>query len=175
MIRIEEIIPDDILKVLVDHEGVQDELFARVLGVGDAYVYVQYLVDTSKVYKGAEVYELEQDENAVERESICEHYPQGTTFENVGFYKISENVYAIYDDIDSEDSNSEIEDLSDSESEADSFIVEDDGCADLPPDASDVDNAWNEWKPSSPGMKRYKETIDLIEYHVKRHADNINF
>ena len=32
-----------------------------------------------------------------------------------------------------------------------------------PPGHELVDKAWEEWKPSTPGAQKFKETIDMIE------------
>jgi hypothetical protein len=90
---------------------------------------------------------------------------------------LGENMYVIYDEIDVEDSDSEIyEDGTDSE--MDDFIVPDDeidGDVNAPPGYEIIDKEWEAWEPQSPGARSFKERVDLIEMLAKRQADELNF
>ena len=38
-----------------------------------------------------------------------------------------------------------------------------------------IDKEWNEWKPTSPGARSFKEKVDAIENMAKMRADNLSF
>lgn len=178
MISREEIIQDDFVKILVNDDDVEEEMFA-IVGMNTGTVLgVHYIAPTEKIYKSACVYQLEDgDMNPAPFESVCEHYPSGTTFADIGMKCLGNNLYVIYDEIDIEDSDSEIYE-DDSDSEMDDFIVPDDeidGEVHEPPGYDIIDKEWNEWKPSTPGARSFKETVDMIEMYAKRHADELNF
>ena len=86
-------------------------------------------------------------------------------------------MYCISDEID-EDMDSDIIDESDEESDLEGFIVPDDeidGMVMPPGSHREVDREWNDWEPTSPGSRKFKEVVDSIEEFAKRHADNLNF
>ena len=60
MINFSEIQPGDLLKVLVNIDDVDDETYAITSENMKDYLVVKYYLDTSKVYKGARVYELDR-------------------------------------------------------------------------------------------------------------------
>lgn len=174
MIKIDEILPDHVLKVLVDDDGLQDELFAKVVENTGTFIHVVYLVETSKFYRGAEVYELEETVHPVEIESVCEHYCE------TPFSPVRDNLYALTDEIDPEDSDSEVHDDSDSEADSvgDGFVVPDDvvdGRVMAPSESARIDREWRQWVPPTPGARRFKETVDALEHVARIHADNLNF
>ena len=91
---------------------------------------------------------------------------------------LSNQMYAFYSEIDIEDSDSEIYDEDESDSEMDDFIVPDDvidGQVIPPADHKSIDKEWDEWKPSTPGARSFKDTVDAIEALAKVHADNLSF
>lgn len=178
MISREEIIQDDFVKVLVNEDDVEEEMYA-IVGMNTGNVLgLHYISPTEKIYKSACVYQLEGgDMNPAPYESVCEHYPSGTTFADIGMKSLGDNLYVIYDEVDVEDSDSDIYEEG-SDSEMDDFIVPDDevdGEVSGPPGHEIIDKEWNEWKPSTPGARSFKETVDMIEMHAKRHADELNF
>ncbi len=77
------------------------------------------------------------------------------------------NMYSLYDEIDVEDVDSDVyedHDDSDTDSEMADFVVPDDGIPIGPPPGHElIDKEWEEWKPSTPGARSFKETIDMIE------------
>ena len=179
MIVPSEIIENDIVKLLVNEDDVEDEMFA-VVGMNTGLVLgVRYLNPTELIYKSACVYQLEDgDMNPAPYESVMEHYPSGTTFEDLEFKLLKDQMYAHLEEIDIEDSDSEIYDEDESDSEMDDFIVPDnviDGKVIPPSDYKSIDKEWNEWKPSTPGARSFKETVDAIEALAKVHADNLSF
>jgi hypothetical protein len=178
MISREEIIQDDIVKVLVNEDGLEEEMYA-IVGMNTGNVLgVHYISPTEKLYKSACVYQLEDgDMNPAPYESVCEHYPSGTTFSDIGMKNLGDNMYVIYDEVDVEDSDSDIYDEM-TDSEMDDFIVPDDeidGHVEEPPGYEIIDKEWKSWEPRSPGARSFKETVDMIEMHAKRHADELNF
>ena len=74
MIVPSEIIEDDIVKLLVNEEDVEDEMYA-VVGMNTGLVLgVRYLNPTELIYKSACVYQLEDgDMNPAPYESVMEH------------------------------------------------------------------------------------------------------
>ena len=179
MIVPSEIIENDIVKLLVNEDSVEDD-FLAVVGMNTGLVLgVRYLNPTELIYKSACVYQLEDgDMNPAPYESVMEHYPSGTTFEDLEFKMIKDGLYANLNEIDIEDSDSEIYDEDESDSEMDDFIVPDDeidGKIIPPSDYKTIDKEWNAWEPKSPGARSFKETVNAIEAMAKAHADNLSF
>lgn len=59
MIKISEIHPGELIKVLVNLEDdIEDEMYATVNEVHDEYLVVSYYSETSLLYKGARKVEL---------------------------------------------------------------------------------------------------------------------
>ena len=179
MIVPSEILENDIVKLLVNEDEVEDEMFG-VVGMNTGLVLgVRYLNPTELIYKSACVYKLEDgDMSPAPYESVMEHYPSGTTFEDLEMKSLGENMFAFYSEIDIEDSDSEIYDEDESDSEMDDFIVPDnviDGQVIPPSNYKAIDKEWNEWEPRSPGARSFKDTVDAIEALAKAHADNLSF
>ena len=173
MINFSEIQPGDLLKVLVNIDDVDDETYAITSENMKDYLVVKYYLDTSKVYKGARVYDLDENEELVQVDNLCEYDPEGTSL----FRDIGNSMYCISDEID-EDLDSDIIDESDEESDLEGFIVPDDeidGQVIPPGSYREVDREWNDWEPTSPGSRKFKEVVNSIEEFAKMHADNLNF
>jgi len=177
MIVPSEIIEDDIVKVLVNEEGVEDEMYAVVAMNTGRTLGLYYLNPTESVYKSACIYSLDKTEmSPAPYDSLMEHYPTGTKFEDLDMKRMNESgdMYAFYSEIDIEDSDSDIHEMhleSDTDSEMADFIVPDsevEGQNIVPPDYASIDREWNEWQPSSLGARSFKETVDLIESRVRR-------
>lgn len=179
MIVPSDIIQDDIVKLLVNEDELEDEMFA-VVGMNTGLTLgVQYLNPTELIYKSACVYHLEDgDLNPAPYESVMEHYPSGTTFRDLEMQSLGDRMYAYLSEIDIEDSDSDIYDEGESDSEMNDFIVPDnevDGEVIPPANHASIDREWNEWKPTSSGARSFKETVDAIERMAKMHADNLSF
>lgn len=179
MIVPSEILENDIVKLLVNEDEVEDEMFGLV-GMNTGLVLgVRYLNPTELIYKSACVYKLEDgDMSPAPYESVMEHYPSGTTFEDLEMKSLGNRMYAYLTEIDIEDSDSEIYDEDESDSEMDDFIVPDnviDGQVIPPSNYKAIDKEWNEWEPRSPGARSFKETVNAIEALAKAHADNLSF
>jgi len=181
MIVPSEIIENDIIKALVNEDDLEEEMYGVVAMNTGNVLGVHYLSQTEKIYKSACVFEIDSgDMNPVPYESITEHHPCGTTFQDLDMKQIGQNMFVYYCDIDIEDDDSEIyEDCSDSEtdSEMDDFIVPDVEIETmgLPIGHEMVDKEWEKWKPSTPGARSFKDTVDMIEMHAKRMADEMSF
>jgi len=177
MIVPSEIVQDDIVKLLVNEDNLEDEMFA-VVGMNTGLTLgVKYLNPTELIYKSACVYKLDEDElSPAPYESVMEHYPSETTFSDLEMKSLGQGMYAYLEEIDVEDSDSDIYDeVTDSEME--DFIVSDsevEGQVIPPANHASIDKEWNEWKPTSPGAKSFKERIDAIETMAKMHADNLS-
>src|SRR5210317_2432257 len=170
MIVPSEINQDDIVKLLVNEDDLEDEMFA-VVGMNTGLTLgVKYLNPTELIYKSACVYHLEDgDLNPAPYESVMEHYPSGTTFQDLEMKSLGDGMYAYLSEIDIEDSDSEIYDDNETDSEMADFVVSDTEIeGSPPPDHKSIDKAWNEWKPSSVGARSFKDTIDAIENRVRR-------
>ena len=175
MFDFSEIQPGDLIKVLVNTDEIEDELYAIVEEHGKDYLVVKYFTETSMIFKGAYIYMLDEETNLLKEESVCEHFPDGDTI----FSCISpeDRMYIITTEQDS-DLDSVICNDSSTDSEYDSFVVSDtdvEGRIELPPDHRSIDKAWNEWEPSSPGSSRFKEIVNRIEERAKIMMDNHNF
>ena len=179
MIVPSEIQQDDIVKLLVNEDDLEDEMFA-VIGMNTGLTLgVKYLNPTELIYKSACVYQLEDgDLNPAPYESVMEHYPSGTTFEDLEMKSLGNRMYAYLSEIDIEDSDSEIYNDDETDSEMEDFIVPDDeidGQVIPPANHKSIDKEWNEWEPRSPGSKRFKDMVNAIETHAKIQADELNF
>lgn len=168
MITASEIVQDNILKIFVNEDGVEDEMYGVVgMNTGNT-LGVYYLNPTERLYKTACVYELNREEMCpVPYESVMEHHPTGTSFEDLEMKSLGDDLWAFYSEIDMEDEDSEIYNEDDS-SDMDSFIVSDGEC-DLPVDHKAIDKEWNEWIPSTQGASSFKDTVDTIENKIKEH------
>ena len=161
MIIFSDIKIDDDLKVLVkDDEGVEEECYAKVIDCLPTTFMVQYYTPTSMIYKGACLYELEEEEYPILQESIMEHY-----IEDTSPLIQKDDMFYIEEEINDNWTDSDIEDMSDDE-DIDNFIVPDEPC-ELPPDHIEVDREWNNWVPFTPGAKKFKTVIDSIEQRVR--------
>lgn len=171
MIKGSEINQDDILKIFVNEDGVEDEMYGVVAMNTGNTLGIYYLNPTERLYKSACVYELNRvDMCPAPYESVMEHYPTGTSFEDLEMKSLGDDLWAFYSEIDVEDEDSEIYDEED-DSDMDSFIVSDSECDGnvLPADHDSIDKAWNEWNPSTQGASSFKETVDAIENKIKEH------
>jgi len=175
MIVPSEINQDDIVKVLVNEDGIEDEMYAVVAMNTGRTLGLHYLSPTDSIYKSACVYKLDKSEmSPAPYDSLMEHYPTGTTFEDLEMKRVDADMYSMYSEIDIEDSDSEVHEMpleSDTDSEMADFVVPDsevEGQNIMPPDYAAVDKEWNEWKPSSVGARSFKETVDMIETRVRR-------
>jgi len=175
MINFYEIQPGDLVRVLVNIEDdIEDELYARVKENNEDYLVVSYYSETYLTYKCAHLYELDETrDELVQSENISEHHQSPNYFTNV-----KDNLYAMIDDIDSDEDSEIVDDSDDEGSDLEDFIVPDDevdGMVVPPPNNATIDKEWNEWEPRSPGSMRFKEMVNNIETQAKIQADELNF
>ncbi len=176
MINLQDIRPHEVIKVLVEFDEVEEELYAKVIKNDGGSLLVTYLTPTSKLYKGACVYSFEPKVERVTIESITEHHDDTVDILDVNMTQVGKNMFVLNDEI-INDHDSEIEDESDDEYESD-FVVSDDcatprtlGIANY----QEVDKNWNEWQPSTSGGRHFKNVIDSIECRVRTMIDEENF
>jgi hypothetical protein len=180
MIVPSEIIQDDIVKLLVNEDDLEDEMFA-IVGMNTGLTLgVRYLNSTDSIYKSACVYKIDMEDelSPAPYESVMEHHPTGTTFQDLEMKDLGDGMYVYYSEIDVEDSDSDIYDENESDSEMNDFIVPDDvidGQVIPPSNHRQIDKEWNDWHPTSPGARSFKETIDRIEAFAKMQSDNVSF
>jgi hypothetical protein len=170
MIVPKEINENDIVKLLVNEEGMEEEMYGVVAMNTGLTLGMYYLNPTEMFYKSACVYKLNDEEMCpAPYESVMEHYPTGTTFEDLEMKPLGTNMFAYYSEIDVEDSDSEMyEEGGESESDLSGFVVSDTEIeGSPPPDYKEIDKEWNEWEPSTSGGRSFKETIDAIELRVR--------
>lgn len=174
MIVPSEINQNDIVKVLVNEDGVEDQMYGVVgMNTGNT-LGLRYLNPTELIYKSACVYKLDLDElSPAPYESVMEHYPSGTTFMDLEMKSLGENRFAMYNEIDIEDTDSDLYDEgADDDSDLEGFVVSDSELVGqdiaLPPGHEAIDREWNQWEPTTSGGKSFKETIDLIETRIRR-------
>ena len=169
-----EINQDDIVKVLVNEDGIEDEMYGIVGMNTGKTLGLRYLNPTELFYKNACVYQLEPMElSPAPYESVMEHFPIGTTFEDLEMKPLGMDRFAFYSEIDMEDTDSDIYDEGgDEESDLEGFVVSDSEISGqdipLPPGHESIDKEWNEWEPTTSGGKSFKETIDAIETRIRR-------
>lgn len=167
MIIPSDINQDDIVKLLVNEDGIEDQMYG-VVGMNTGLTLgIRYLNPTELFYKTACVYKLDDgDLSPAPYESLMEHYPTGTSFEDLEMKRLGPDMFAFYSEIDIEDSDSTIYGDESSGSEMDDFIVPDEEVVGMnipPPDHKSVDKEWSEWIPSTSGARSFKETVDTIE------------
>jgi hypothetical protein len=176
-IKFTEILPHELIQVLVD-DGIEEHLYAKVIGRDSDKLYVSYLSPTSKIYKGACVYSFESKVEIVEAESISQHYNGVEDVGEIGVRKLDDsNHFVIESEIEEDGYESDIEDMSDSDSDEseNSFIAEEDPDQwELPDDHKKVDDEWSAWTPSTVGGKQFKNTVDRLETYAKIHLDNLH-
>ena len=169
MIVPSEINENDIVKLFVNEDGVEDQMYG-VVGMNTGLTLgVRYLNPTELIYKSACVYKIDDGElSPAPFESLMEHYPSGTTFKDLEMKPLGTDMFAYYSEIDVEDTDSDIYDEGQSGSDLDDFIVSDSEIQGSPPPGHEmIDKEWAGWKPSTSGGKGFKETVDMIEMHVK--------
>ena len=174
MILLEDIKAREIVKVLVDLEGVEEPLYAKVLKNCSGYLMVTYLIPSEKVYKGACVYNFNSKVDMVYLENLCEHHDGVVDIESLNITRVSDNSFVFDDEIDVDDQCEDIFELDD-EDDDDSIVVSDDEGLELPHDHVLVDEEWNKWHPSTQGGRTFKQTIDRLEAEARLEMDNQNF
>ena len=171
MIVPKEINQNDIVKVLVNEEGIEEEMYGVVAMNTGLTLGMHYLEPTEMFYKSACVWKLSTEEmTPAPYESVMEHYPTGTTIADLELKPLGTNRFVYYSEIDIEDSDSEIYDevgSGDSESDLSGFVVSDSEIGGVPIDHESIDRDWNEWEPTTSGGQSFKETIDKIEARVR--------
>ena len=174
MIVPSEIIQDDIVRLFVNEDGVEDQMYG-VVGMNTGLILgISYLNPTELIDKSACVYKIDNDElSPAPFESVIEHYPSGTTFMDLEMKSLGENMFAYYAEIDIEDSDSDLYDEGvDDESDLEGFVVSDSEIVGqdipLPPGHQTIDKEWDEWEPTTSGGKSFKDTINSIENRVRR-------
>lgn len=178
MIVFSEIQPGDLVKIFVNEDGVEDEMYGVVGMNTGSTLGIKYLNATESFYKSACVYKMNEEMLPAPYESVMEHYAGEATFEDIEMKRLGDDMYAYYSEIDIEDEDSYIYDQTDEDTDLEGFVVSDseiDGNVSLPPDHELVDKEWNEWKPSSPGSLKFKELVNKIEERAKTQVDNVNF
>ena len=178
MIVFSEIQPGDLVKIFVNEDGVEDEMYGVVGMNTGSTLGIKYLNATESFYKSACVYKMNEEMLPAPYESVMEHHTGEATFEDIEMKRLGDDMYAYYSEIDIEDEDSDIYDQTDEDTDLEGFVVSDseiDGNVSLPPDHELVDKEWNEWKPSSPGSLKFKELVNKIEERAKTQVDNVNF
>ena len=172
--NIDDIQPHEIIKVLVDDDGVEEHVWAKVIQNERLFLFVSYLSQTEMVYKGACVYSFEPKVNMVNVESITEHHQGTVDLVEVGFYKIKTNMFVDDDEVDDSCEDSDVEDFGRDE-DLDDFVVPDSPSGSLPPDAQQLDIEWTEWSPATFGGQYFKSVVDRIEERARIARDEAEF
>ena len=169
MILPNEIKQNDILKVLVNEEGTEEELYGVVAMNTGLTLGMHFLEPTELFYKSGCVWKLSDDEmTPAPYESVMEHYPTGTTFADLELKPLGTNMFVYYHEIDIEDPDSDVYDEDgSSNSSLDGFIVSDTEIEGMPINHEEIDRDWDQWEPTTSGGKSFKEAIDKIEERVR--------
>ena len=172
-----DIKPAEVVKVLLEDDDVEEDTWAKVISNEGEYLYVTYLTPTSRVYKDACVYEFDSQVSRVEFQSLMENYSGVKTVTDIGWRRVGDgNAWVMEEEVDDSVTTSEVEDLSDSEEEDMDFVVPDDPAEfEPPPDSKEVDEQWEQWKPTSEGGRHFKNVVDHIEMKVKAAYDDHKF
>ena len=134
-----EINQDDIVKVLVNEDGIEDEMYG-VVGMNTGESVMEHYPS------GTTFADLEMK-------------PLGTN--KFAFYTeidVEDSDSELYDE---EETDSEMADFVVSDTEIEGQAIP------LPPDHKSIDKEWNEWEPTTSGGKSFKETVDAIETRIR--------
>jgi hypothetical protein len=176
MIIFEDIEVGDVVKIKTIYDEIEEEMYAKVTDRFTTTLEVNYYTPTSKIYKGACLYILENESEGVLQESLTEHYIRDTHP-----FECKEDMVYLADEVMSDCSDSDIEDMSESESESecdDGFIVPDDDNTERwepPPGSQAIDDQWNNWTPPTTGSRNFKNVVDRIEQYARLHHDELQF
>ncbi len=173
MISIDDIKPHQIVKVLVCYDDIEEELFAKVITNTGGLLFLTYLEQTEKLYKGACVYAFCSKAECASVESVTEHY-DCIDIEEIGVTQIDRNMFVFEEDIDVDDDCSDIYDDDEDDEDLRDFIVPD-GPMELPPDHVMLDERWSAWQPDTEGGQRFKNVVDRIEARVRLQMDEQEF
>jgi hypothetical protein len=171
----------EVLKVLVEDED--EECFAKVVANDEGGgLYVTYLSQTSKVYRDACVYSFDPVVSVLTTDSITEHYEDVTDISSIGVIsRVGLNQFVYSEEVDSSsdldsdvyDDDDDEEEEEEEENDTDSFIDDSDlTMGEPPPDAQTIDAEWNKWQPTTSGGKKFKDTVERIEYLARIELDN---
>lgn len=177
MIIPQDIHPHEIIKVLVDFDDVEEEMYAKVLVNDEISLLVTYLSQTSNTYKGACIYSFEPTVERVNFDSITEHYSGVIDITEINMTNVGKNMFVLDTEI-IEELDSDIDD-GEGEYESD-FVVSDDEEGATPralgiADYKEVDQKWNEWQPTTSGGRHFKSVVDSIECRIRHQVDDKNF
>jgi len=161
----------DIIKALMNEDGVEEEMLGTVTANTGTVLGVRFLRPSESFYKSAPVHVLEEEVTPVPYYALCEHYNRCSSFGDLEMKAVGEDMYVFHAEVDVEDDDSEIWHPEDSASDTDdSFIAPDDVTEfELPPGSVEIDREWDAWKPNTPGAQSFKDTIDRIENLVRHH------
>jgi hypothetical protein len=175
----DEIKQNEIIKVLVlvEEEDLEIESYAIVQDNRGDYLEIRYLEETNRIYKSAPIHSYSDKIDIIRFDSVAEHHPGINELTDIDMQKVGDNMYAYLDEIDIDEDSDIISIYEDEEDyELDDFVVEDGNeIMERPPDHREIDEEWNNWNPVSPGALRFKQTIDMIEYHVNQKNDENAF
>ena len=170
MIVFDDISIGDVVKVKTICEDIEEDMYAKVFDTFSTTLLVRYYSPTSKVYKGACLYELEEKDEPIYMESLSEHYIEESTpfLEKEGMSYLEEEML-------SDCSDSEIEDMSDEEDDDDDGFVVPDGTEHwtAPGDYETVNTAWKNWEPPTAGGRNFKRVVDTIEMYARQQEDEL--
>ncbi len=175
----DEIKQNEIIKVLVlvEEEDLEIESYAIVQDNRGDYLEIRYLEETNRIYKSAPIHSYSDKIDIIRFDAITEHHSGINELTDIDMQKVGDNMYAHLDEIDIDEDSDIISIYEDEEDyELDDFVVEDGNeIMERPPDHREIDEEWNNWNPVSPGALRFKQTIDMIEYHVNQKNDENAF
>jgi hypothetical protein len=172
--NLDDIRAHEIIKVLVEDDGIEEQIWAKVIQNERLFLFVTYLIPTENVYKGACVYSFEPKVNVVEIESVTEHHAGVIDLADVGFSKVKTNMFVEDEEVDESCDDSDVEDL-DCDEDLDGFVVPDSPSVDLPPDARQLDVEWSAWSPATFGGQYFKSVVDRIEEKARLARDEAVF
>ena len=166
----------EIVRVLTDIDDIEEEMYAKVLRNTGEFLYVTYLSSTDMLYKGACVYGLESTANMVQYDTITEHHEGVTDLRDIGISMPSRNCFVFDNEIDNDDSCSDIVTDDEEGSDIDDLIDDSpiEGRIESPEGARAIDQEWNRWQPSTEGGRHFKDTVDRLEERARAEADEQN-
>ena len=172
-----EIRCNEIIRVLVVVDDVEEEMYAKVLRNTGESVCVTYLSATEKLYKGACVYQLESVAETVQYSALTEHHEGVVDLRELGLRMPARNCFVFENEIDEDESGSEILTDDDNGSDLEGFIDDGpmEGRIESPSGSRQIDEEWNKWHPSTEGGRSFKDTVDRLEEQARAEADEHNF
>ena len=100
MIINEDIKPNEIIKVLVNEDDIEEEVYAIVQDNRGDHLELKYIEETDKRYKDALIYAFSDNIEVIYFDNILEHYQDVYDVSEIDMLKVRENMYVFLEEVD---------------------------------------------------------------------------